>query len=129
MSGVALVIRVGGTRMTVDMADHFAAANDGPRTLSAMVTCMHCGALTVDYEIHLVWHIQRGELSLQTEQVMPQDIDGDEVDAPEMQVKPCPRCGHRHQHHQICGEPLPVGPHTACRCTAVYSRATGIALD
>lgn len=124
MSTVSLMLRVGGTSMVVDMYDHFARAEDGPRMLSHVMTCMHCGALTVDYEIHLVWHISVAkDLSamaspVQAEGVMPQDVDGDEVGAPERgprNLKACRTCGHQHLG-LVCGQPWRGNPANPCPC-------------
>lgn len=101
MSGIALMIHVGGTRMTVDMDDHFTPLNlQVPWTMSR--TCVQCGAITFDYETHLVWHIQRGELTLTSQE--------------EAKPRPCGVCGHVHlvdltdrcgQVTQMDGDPCP----------------------
>jgi hypothetical protein len=57
--GVALMLTVGGTRMVVDMDDHYR-----PSFIQGVAVCRHCGVLTPDFEVHLAYHLFRGEVSI-----------------------------------------------------------------
>lgn len=125
MSSVSLMLRVGGTSMVVDMADHFnPVVTPARNAIASAAECRHCGALTADYETHLVWHISVAkDLSamaspVQAGGVMPQDVDGDEVGAPERgprNLKACKTCGHQHLG-LVCGQPWRGNPANPCPC-------------
>ena len=56
---LSLIVRVGSTRMAVAMDDHYR-----PSFIQGVAVCLHCGVLTPDFEVHLAYHVHRGELTI-----------------------------------------------------------------